>query len=266
MGKEVKKIKIIQWNIGGGKIRKESNDAMGAENYKYEGIDYIVDKLKSYNPDIITLQETHANNKFVQAEFLSKKLNLPYFFNDIYDHSHIESAQELGQAIISRFPLNNHSFEFFINPKLKITRLNGEEWTTHNKGISTCVVKINNNFKLYIQTLHLVPFSSFGTKPLSRKLKGIRTSISDKVLKNKSPFILQGDFNYNNDSIKKFLPGIFTQKMKEVRLSNPTTPKGRKYDHVIYRGLRVSSFKIDDNILTDHYLLYAELEIEQIVL
>lgn len=258
----MKKIKTIQWNIGGGKIKKAKDDSTDVESYKYEGIDYIIDKLKSYNPDIITMQETHANDECTQAEVLSKELSLPYFFNDVYDYSHKEDGQKLGQAIISRFSLDSHNFELFINPRLRIIRPNGEEWITHNKGISTCMIEVADNYRLYIQTLHLVPFLKFGVEPLSEELKSIRKSISDKVLSNKVPFVLQGDFNYDDDRIKKFLPEIFTEEMKEIKLNNPTTPRGRKYDHIIYSGLKISSFRIDDSVLTDHYPLCVEFEIE----
>ncbi len=62
-------IKTIQWNIGGGKIRSANAPVEGP--YDKDGMVHIVGLLRKYNPDIITLQETHADDKIVQAEIIA---------------------------------------------------------------------------------------------------------------------------------------------------------------------------------------------------
>ncbi len=68
------KITTVQWNVGGGKIRDESSDVSQETSYELEGIEYVIDKLKSYQPDIITLQETHADVDASQAAAIARAL------------------------------------------------------------------------------------------------------------------------------------------------------------------------------------------------
>lgn len=73
-------IKTLQWNIGGGKIRTPSSNPELEQSYSIDGLAEIAQLAKKYDPDIVTLQETHANDNFVQVDKLAKDLGLPYFF------------------------------------------------------------------------------------------------------------------------------------------------------------------------------------------
>ncbi|MEK7496448.1 MAG: endonuclease/exonuclease/phosphatase family protein [Patescibacteria group bacterium] len=114
------KLKTVQWNIGGGKTRKPSDDPMNVLSYSNEALSDIVIILKKLNPDIITIQESHSDAKVVQSKVIGDALGLSHIANDIYDKSHLEDDQWLSQAIISRFPIESHSFNFFYNPKLEM--------------------------------------------------------------------------------------------------------------------------------------------------
>jgi endonuclease/exonuclease/phosphatase family metal-dependent hydrolase len=251
-------LKTVQWNIGGGKIREEKSDAIAAESYKIDGIKYIIDKLWELSPQIITLQETHANKTTVQAKMISEALGFPFYFNDDYDDSHLEEWQRLGQAVISRFPISNHSFELFLNPKYRMKRPDGNIWVSHDKGVSKCTVDIG--LPLSVETLHMVPFRKFEIDVKKDATEVIR-DVSNK-LKNDAPYVLiQGDFNISGDSLTKFLPELFQDNLQEVVLAKPTTPKGRNYDRVLFKGLRLIKTTVVDSVLTDHYPVYAEFEI-----
>lgn len=250
------KIRTVQWNIGGGKIRNGEADAATPESYAHEGVSYIVDKLKEYAPDIITFQESHADGNEVQAEIISKELGLSYFINDRYDESHIDATQGLCQSILSRFPIKNHSFEFFFNPHFRKTMDSGEEWRSHDKGISTCRID-TNEFELTVQTLHMIPFRKFGVEFTSPEAQKVRVSVENLLEQEKSPYVLQGDFNCEN--VSAFLPGIYEHDAVEAGGMEATTPKGRRYDHVFVRGLRVDSHRVDSSVMTDHFPLITEL-------
>lgn len=254
------KIRTVQWNIGGGKIRKPQDNPTDNYNYCNEGIDYVIDKLLSFNPDILTLQETHANNKKNQAELIAKFLNINYFVNFVYDKSHLEKGQGLGEAIISKFPLKSPQFDFFYNPKYQAINPKGESSVSHNKGITKSVAGINNT-NLLIQTLHLIPFHRFGVDPYSKDANPVREDIIKKVDTKFKKFILSGDFNIFEPTISNFLPQLIKPLIKEVHLDNPTSPKGRFYDHVIYKGIEHINSKVLTNVLTDHYPIYSEFEI-----
>ena len=88
-------LKTVQWSIGGGTIREETSDATADESYKIDGIEYIINILKELSRNIITLQETHANEIVVQAKMIAEALGFPFYFNDDYDDSHVEAGWRL---------------------------------------------------------------------------------------------------------------------------------------------------------------------------
>lgn len=107
------KIKAVQWNIGGGYIRSASADPASYDVYSQDGLGSIVEFLKHEQPDVITLQETHVNNDASQAQFIAQALGGYFWANDEYAHSHLARGYQLGQAIISKYPLSAHGFSFF---------------------------------------------------------------------------------------------------------------------------------------------------------
>ncbi len=253
-------IKTIQWNIGGGKIRRIDDDPSEGP-YAEDGMSHIKDILKKYNADIVTLQETHADEKNIQAEIIAKNIGLPHAINDIYDKSHIEEGQGLGQAIISRFPIRKHDFKLFFNPHFETVGPKGEKWISHDKGVSKCQSTIEKGKQIQIATLHLIPFRKFGINPLDEKFENLRKNITELASPSSNIFILQGDFNFNDVSLKQFLPGLLNQNVSEALLDKPTTPKGRKYDHVLFRGLKHIRSEVITDVLTDHFPVYSEFEI-----
>lgn len=252
-------IKTLQWNIGGGKIRNINTPAEGP--YNVDGIAHIIELLKRYNPDIITLQETHADEKIIQAEIIAKEIGLSYSTNDVYDKSHIEDGQGLGQAIISRFPISEHNFKLFYNPRFEVTGPDGSKWISHDKGVSKCLLEIGTNSKIQVATLHLIPFRKFEVDPLEEKFENLREDITELSSPSSNTFLLQGDFNFDDASLRGFLPTLFEKGISEVLLDDPTTPKGRKYDHVVYEGLRHVRSEVLSDVLTDHFPVLSKFEI-----
>lgn len=253
------KIKTVQWNIGGGKIRDNSEDSLDTNLYKNDGLDYIIETLRKFNPDIVTLQETHAKDSYIQAQEIAKKLGLDYYFNDVYDKSHLEDGMGLGQAILSRFPLGNHKFTFFYNPKFEKTQDDGSVWISHDKGVTSVEATIDNS-KLDIRTLHLIPFRKFDIDLEDPRVAEVKESIVKNLESDSDRYLLQGDFNVDDPSLSQFLPS-FIEQVKEVLLDSATTPKGRKYDHVVYKGLKHIKSDVLSDALTDHYPVINEFEL-----
>lgn len=252
-------VRTIQWNIGGGKIRKVNDSVDGP--YDIDGINHIKNTLKKYNPDIVTLQETHADKKIIQAKIIAKSIGLTYVTNDVYDKSHIEEGQSLGQAIILRFPISQHYFKLFFNPHFETPGPNGGVWISHDKGVSKCLVSLEKKKFLQIATLHLIPFRIFGVNPLEEKFENLRKNIANLASPSGYTFLLQGDFNFDDSSLVKFLPDLLSKNISEVLLDKPTTPKGRNYDHVLFRGLMHVRSKVIADVLTDHFPVYSEFKI-----
>lgn len=253
------RIKTLQWNIGGGKIRKEADGIDGP--YVNDGLDSIVAFIQEVQPDIVTLQETHADDHFIQARSIADRVGLPFVINDVYDKSHIEVGQGLGQAILSRFPLHDHSFAFFDNPHFQITRPDGAIWHSHDKGVSRVITDLGDGRTLELATTHFIPFRKFGLDPLSEEQRALRESITALLKPSVENFLLQGDFNYNHSSLTGFLTGLFESGVAEIPQMTVTTPFGRTYDHVVYRGLKLVHSEVTTEVLTDHFPIVSTFEI-----
>lgn len=252
-------IKSLQWNIGGGMIRNTEDDPILDGSYCISDLNYIADFIKKLDPDIITLQETHTSSELIQAELLSRLTGLSYWVNDEYDHSHLEAGQRLGQAILSKYPIREHSFELFYNPKYKVERPNGETWISHDKGLSTCIIDVGG-VTVEIQTLHLIPFRTFGVDIMGDEAQTTREDIIKKIRSTFHRTILQGDFNIDTESLSTFMPNLFEIGFEEIMNSEATTPSGRRYDHILFKGLRVKTFSVLQTALTDHYPVFVEFE------
>lgn len=253
------KISTLQWNIGGAKIRTPDSDPTNYDIYKQEGLEHIIAVIKECKPDIVTLQETHASPAFVQAMEISMQTGLPNKVNVSYDRSHIDKQQDLGQAVLSRFPITRYFSTKFLNPKYEITRPNGEVWISHDKGITECELKIENKMVI-VYSLHLIPFQYFEVDHLGERAKELRADIAKK-LKIKSDCLIQGDFNIDGPSLKEFMPEWFKAGLQEILQDAPTRPKGQSHDHVLYKGLKLKSSKVIESVLTDHFPIYSEFEI-----
>lgn len=250
-------IKTLQWNIGAARLRDQDANPTAFDSYARgrEDIHVIADVIKEQAPDLVTLQETHADSSRVQAQALSELTGLNYWVNDEYDDSHLKHGQRLGQAVLSHFPIVSHRFDFFINPKLEMTAPDGKtRWQMHNKGVTTVTFDMEGR-KLELKTLHVFPYRKFGSDPLSDEplVKASRESISGRLKSVAEHLLIQGDFNYDGESLRSFLPRLFESGMEEVLQTEPTTPKGRRYDHVLYRGMKILSSRVLKDVLTDHY-------------
>lgn len=252
-------IKTVTWNIGGGKLRSEDGDINSLSSYDKDGLEDITQLLISLRSDIITLQEIHTDGIMNQANIIAKKLGYDYVISNFYADSHIEKGKKLGQAVISRYPISKHQFQLFNNPKWEVRWEDGSTAITHDKGVTSCMMKIYN-ITLNVKTLHMIPFRRFEIDPLSEKGMPIIKNVEQNLNSDSKHVLIQGDFNLDFPELKPIFKSLLSD-VDEVTLTNPTTPKGRKLDHVLYRGLKLIQSKPFDNVLTDHYPVVTEFKI-----
>ncbi len=257
-------LRTITWNIGGGKLLKQGEDPGLMSSYSVDGIDVIAGQIAATNPDIVAIQEAHGNDSDNQIAQIAKELGYEHFFYDAITDSHIDPTYKLGNGLISRFPISNLHTGRFLNPELSF-ELEGREAFTHDKGYGSCMVKIGGT-AIYTTTLHLIPFRSVGLEFDSETAQQILASVSAEVKDEEENEyrLIQGDFNISSDSVRPYLDDLFSAgKLDEVVLDQPTTPKERMYDHVLYRGLKLGGFTINSDVLTDHYPVICDFEVEQ---
>jgi hypothetical protein len=254
-------LRTLQWNIGGGKIRKTEDDPSDPLAYHNNALDTIIDTIKQFNPDIITLQESHSSDRDEQAKDIAGFLKLPFFVNDVYAPSHLENGQNLSQAIISRYPLGQHRFELFLNPHVEIMGPDGKRWISHDKGVTSCIVELPNGALINITTSHSVPYRKFDIDAWGEIFSPIRSDMAQKLSSQSPLYLYQGDLNHDDASVRKFLPTLFENNLEEAILDGPTTPKGRWYDHVLYRGIEHIKSTVVTSVLSDHFPVYSEFEV-----
>lgn len=256
-------LRTVTWNIGGAKLLKQGEDPRLMASYTVDGIGVIARQIAAFNPDIITIQEAHGDHNDNQIALVAKELGYEHFFYDAVSDSHLDSTYKLGNGLISRFPISDVRIGRFLNPGLNF-ELEGRNAFTHDKGYGSCIVSVGNA-EIYVTSLHLIPFSSVGLGFDSDIAQQILASVSAGLKDERANHyrLIQGDFNIHSDRVRKYLEELFNSDgLDEVALDQYTTPKERMYDHVLYRGLHLAGLKVDSNVLTDHYPVVCDFEVE----
>jgi len=252
------KLKIITWNIGGGKILAEGKEVGPLASYVEDGWSHIVETLVQQDADIISLQETHKNKSYDLVEALAKELGYEHFFHDSTSPSHIDKNYSLGHGIISKYPISDHIFKKFHNPKLQTEWEDGSIATSFDKGFSA--VSIDVGIPVTVTTTHLIPFRRFGVEMNTETADLILKDFEDKVPTQDAPWIVMGDFNIDSPTIQGYFPNTF-KSMSEINLEESTTPRGKKYDHILFKGFKVLEHKVLSSVKTDHYPVLATIEL-----
>ena len=107
----------------------------------------------------------------------------------------------------------------------------------------------------------MVPFAKASVDPLGPQARELREDICCKIEPLLENYLLQGDFNFDNESLRSFLPTIFRNGVKEVIQTDFTGPLGFRSDHIIYRGLTLVKSNVFNKIQTDHFPIITEFEI-----
>lgn len=253
-------LKTVTWNIGGGKLLKQGEDPTLMASYTEEGLDDIVAKLTEIEPDVITLQEVEGSEATNQIAYIAERIGLPYFFYDPTSESHIDTSQSLGNGIISKYPIAEHRTGFFYNPDIEFD-LEGKIVRSHDKGFGECLIDVNGH-NIRTTSLHLLPFRKMRIELDSEVANKIYASVADTLSSEDDLMLLQGDFNIDSETVGKYLSELFERNnLLEIVVGQPTTPNARKYDHVLFKGIRLVGVDIDELVKTDHYPVTCRFQI-----
>ena len=246
-------IKTMQWNIGGGRVCQEEADPLLAESYCEDGLGEIIDVLLQEQPDIVTLQETHESEDIRQAEIIAVEADYNFWVNDTYDESHIQRGQRLGQAVLSRYPLSAHQFIPFTNPCLSKVDDKGVRRVSHDKGLTKCSIELPDRRKLLVETFHMTPFHFFDVE-LTSEAGSMALAELDSLLDDGQRLrLIQADFNIDAANVLSYFPALQARGFLEVVQAEPTSPKEKRLDHVVYAGMRAIRSTVRRDVRTDHY-------------
>lgn len=251
------KITTVQWNIGGGKILEGGQDAKRMASYGQDGMGHILTFLRSVSPDVVTLQEVHMSDVLNQADYIAHELGMDYCVSDFYADSHLEEGQRLGHAIISKYPIGNQSFELFVNLNKQMLAEDGSTWQMHDKGYTRCQIDIEG-VVIEVTTTHLSPLGKFGIEHDSDEGQYVLEDVQNKLVSQADYQLIQADINLDFTLLAPVMPTLIDNSLKEIPQESITTPKGRHYDHVLYKGMNPIQSRVEDHILTDHYPVITE--------
>lgn len=224
-------------------------------DYEEEDVDYFVEKLKTINPDVVCLQETHMNATRSVAKEIALKLGGYFCFDIELSPSHIDREYRLGNAILSRNkPTAEESF-IFPYPNFPLVLPGGEPAEKHNKGFQIAHFPFGS-----VMNFQMMPLGFLGTPYESNNGTKFAHEMEKQLLKHiTSPAILFGDFNTPNvESLYKNL--IEKINIKNALPDNPTRPNGKRSDYILFSN---EFSLVEAGIIetkTDHYLCWAKFE------
>ena len=254
------KIRTLQWNIGGGRVCNSDSDTRDPTSHAEDGIESIVDTLKEADADIITLQETHEGGGSCQPEIIANHLEYKYWLNHATDISFMDRSKFIGQGVISRFPITSSLFSPFTDPGFEV--LNDGELIKNNKsGLTSCTVQLPGANQVQIKTFHMVPFHYFDVDLDDVRVRNVLRELGKRLtLDSEARAIVQADFNIDSASLTEYLPDLFAAGYQEVVQSEPTTPREKSLDHIVYKSLIIEGARVIRDCRTDHFPIVADFE------
>jgi len=246
-------IKIAQWNIGGGLVRRDDSDPLSSSSYTEDGLEHIIEFLREENPDVVTLQETQERGDYCQAKMIADSIGLPYWVNHSTDQSFFDTEKLIGQAILSRYPIIESRFSPFSNPGFTKRSDEGAIIRSKNGGLTSCVVQTPNGSPIAIKSFHTVPFHFLNIDLQCHAALSVIREIGTSVGSGGFATIIAADFNLDAPSLRTNMPELLENGFCEIPQIEPTTPKGKRLDHVLFSGLYAVESRVLDAAKTDHF-------------
>ncbi len=259
-------LRVITWNINGGENinPKYLNDNLNNYlDHLDESNSYIANLLVKLDPDFVCLQEVHSIPDFYsQSEVIASQTKLTYCYEMAFDASHHykQANLKLGNAILSKHPVNIFKNQILPNPNFSSLQTDGQLWQSHRKGLISIKSNINNEHDINIISLHLLPLHRFNIHPNSPAVIPVWNALSKVLAKYKKTSIICGDFNIN--SPQEYLEQLFLgNSLKSVLFDTPTH-KSTYFDHIIYSNdiICKKCRVLKGCSISDHFPCYAEFE------
>ncbi|WPU63329.1 endonuclease/exonuclease/phosphatase family protein [Peredibacter starrii] len=286
-------VKVLTWNIG--YLYGQGSEGPG---YEHRGKEYYEEKLKEFaqqikdwNPDVICLQEvdfeSSRSGDLNQAQYLAAKAGYPYVAEAVsWDANYIPfpywplknnfGRVKSGGAILSKYPLKNHSVTLLEKPQ-------SQPWWYNlfylHRYFQTVTIELDEK-EYKIVNLHLEAFDKID------RLKQVGQLV-DKVKREGIDFVA-GDFNmlpasatkrskfyneddYENDAsyegmqvskLSEVVPDDIYAKDEKTYFTFPAWAPDRRLDYIFYKpGLKMMRAEVLSSALSDHLPLRATFQI-----
>ena len=247
----VQGVKIIQANIWGGKLGQQ-----------------IIDFLKTEAPDFVCMQEVNAlegrsGYKFFATldEIKSGAGFSDMFMSPTYSARYMEREISYGNAILSQVPFDSTETIFTHREYIRSFDVERDGGNIRNLQIARVTAEGKPLTILNHHGFHVVG-SKEGNDETMRQM-GI---IADKIKALSGPVILCGDFNLTPNSkslapINKELTNL--SKNNGLKCTYNQLSKVREVCDYIFvnDGIKVRSFKMSDELISDHKALVMEFSL-----
>ena len=236
---ESTQLRVLSYNIHHGEgINRELN------------LERIAEVILSVNPDLVALQEVDQNVKRTgnvdQPQELARltKMNVAFGANIKLQGGHY------GNAILSRFPINQHQNHLLPNVD------NGEQ-----RGVLISEISLPED----ASSLQLLA-THFDHRPQDQERVQSAKAVNELITLYKQPALLMGDLNDVIGSKTLIRLKSTWQRANDEPLSTvPVSKPSRQIDFIMYRP--ATSWKVieirvlDESIASDHRAIFAVLEL-----
>lgn len=225
-----------------------------------KNIEKIVDTIRQYGPDVVTLQEVDEcsvfSGSFDQFDFIKIRLDYPfaYFAPSCQGRFLNSKIFVTGNAIFSRYPLErcaSHRFDF--------------SFPTDRMGFIVTDMILPDGKTITITSIHLVYLDWLHSNSRTRQLKVVENA----VLARKNGIIISGDFNCGlvgkEDSLRDFVRRLdlctFQPEARDL-FTYPAWSPNQRIDWIFgSRDIKLISFEKLRGDLSDHLGILAQFSI-----
>lgn len=163
------------------------------------------------NPDIVFLTEVPFEDERGNSRFLtdfSSAMTADYR-GDATEQSWLVEGKYYGNAIISKFRLDDYQVMKLPNPRFEVNNPDGSHWVMHDKNVQSATILVDG-ISIRLFNLHYFPFHRFKHNMNEPELRPIRTAFIEQLrLEDKAPTILAGDFNNGHAHLDQAFPELF---------------------------------------------------------
>jgi endonuclease/exonuclease/phosphatase family metal-dependent hydrolase len=249
----IRRMKLVQLNIWQGRF-----------------LDQIVAFLEREQPDILCMQEVYSSKLdtpllpfFAGLEHVQKAFpEYHVFFSPTHQMDVMGEAVAMGNAILSKFPLENTETIFINGEFHELTVSNSHGTNTRNLQRAEVVIAPDKRLSIVNHHGYWEP-SPIGSEITIQKMQ----HVADILKETPQPLIFTGDLNisYASPAIKpvqELLKGLSQEYEVATTLSQFGKVAGVPCDHIfISADIIEQSFMVKDVLVSDHLPLILQFEL-----
>jgi endonuclease/exonuclease/phosphatase family metal-dependent hydrolase len=188
---------------------------------------------------------------------------------DALERSWLVEGVYYGNAIISKYSLEDYRSLQLPNPGFEVDNPDGSHWVLHDKTVQGATVRLDGT-PVRIFNVHYFPFHRFKHNMNEPELRPIRTAFIKKLhLDDGAPTILTGDFNNGHAHLEAAYPELFGEgafadavKFAPSDFVNYYPSDEFQLDHILYtpRDFSVVNTEVVHDY-SDHRGIVADLRL-----